>query len=505
MSRKRGRKSEPANKPGKQKPAKEEAKTATAKRGRPKHSGRQVAKKIKKGLQFRPDFASYYDMYRKAPWLARDAKRVYGKEDELCVVKRNNGEMGDGLTIIHYMVEELPGWEPVYDSVQTDFLIGARHELLGFVTMDAGVGSLEWNSVPTFSLKHMKGDREVVIGTLASIANEFDCAILGVGRQPITRGSPYTLVPKERYDILLDRFGDLFYPMSESTSAQLHVQCFGPEDMIRLMNLLFALSGILTALFANSPIFHGKVQRTSANTGKRYTRPKKLVTFAASRVPMWDDYAPGRVGVPSRPYTDVRDLCTKLWNTEYIIGPNGRGGYQSFGGAPFGDWVGRHRMTMDQFRDHALSHEGSVWEDVRGRLGFGTIEIRMCCQCPPWLAFALEPLIAGIVENQTEVWDYLTRSFSWADLRETQYTSSLFHFRTPIDLGGTEIIDVAKELLPMADKGLRMRGVRGERGLLDVARELVHSRRQPPAIDQIYAFQDGGIKELIEQFEYPAL
>ena len=419
-------------------------------------------------------------LYRQAPFARPGELRKIGIEDEWPFVSAD-GSMGHCQPMIDYLIRHESGWTPHFDEMWRDVLIGARHDQYGELKMEAGCGTLEWASPPSSNLHRLAELRREIVNLLVATAERFRLFMLGTGRQPCTRGCKATAVLKYRYEFFYRRFGRAFDLLHEINSQQVQVECRDPEEMVLLTNDLLMLTGFLTALAANSPIYWNKVG-----------------TLAASRVSAWDEYAPGRVGIPDRPYIDLRDLCQEMWKAEYIFGPDDkRDGYRLYG-RPFGEVVSRQPMPKRLFRQHAFCHEGCRWEDTRPRACHGTIENRCDCQQPQWMGVSLPALILGLVENHIGRRSLLNL-YDWRTWKRTRWTAAEFHFLAPI--GNQHLGDLLPDLLDIAKIGLQIRG-QGEEDLLEPVRQLIEERKHPPAVDQILAFQNGGIKELIERFAY---
>jgi gamma-glutamylcysteine synthetase len=422
------------------------------------------------------------DLYKKFPRARSEDLRCVGMEDELLVVRINDGKTGEALVLIAMLVEL--DWQPVYDVVHPELLIAAKHEELGMVTVDAGIGTLEWNSIPTNNLYALKEMRIRVIGLLASLAAKHNWVILGTGRHPVTRGSANILIPKDRYGLFLKRYGTGFHDLAVGASQQVHIEARGRRESIEMTNDFMALSAVVTAMSANSPYFSGN----------------KLRGLVSSRVSMWKHYDPKRTGIARRPYANIVDFCNQLWEAEYIVGPDDIGGYRLYG-YPFRELFRGRRMSDECFARHFSHQLGTWWFEARPRPEFKTVEARTPCQQPPGMGVAFPSLYMGWAEEPDGRRD-LVKSVPWTAWVQGRFDASQFHLKAKI--GKYKLHELAIEGLRVASTGLKKRKNGPEHLLLDPLHEVVQTRKHPPAIDQIHA-REQGLDKLLEMFSYRAV
>lgn len=415
-------------------------------------------------------------LYQKAPFAQPGQPRIVGMEDEFPVVDAK-GNMGSSEQVICALHKLHPEWERHREGV----VISATHPQFGAITIEAGDATLEWSS-PAGDLFSLAAWRRQVLNHLVAAAALDGQYLLGTGRHPLTRATKKRLTPKKRYWLFWRRYRENFLSLLEGTAQQIQIHCYNPEDQINLTNHFLQLSGLIIALTANSPIYWNKAG-----------------PLVSSRVPMWDQYAPGRVGIPERPFIDMIDWCRQMWSARLIFGPTRRHkGLMWQYDQPFGQIIREHPMGQRELREFALIHEGCLWWDVRPRFKFGSFEFRSACQQPQWMEIALAALILGMVEN-TIGRQSLINLFPWEIWRRTRWSAAEFHFLAPI---GEKIIlkELLAELVDMAEIGLKIRGL-GEEVFLEPIKQLMQ-RGHPPAIDQLQAFKQGGVEEVVKRFAY---
>src|SRR5579859_168844 len=123
------------------------------------------------------------------------------------------------------------------------------------------------------------------IEQLIEVGHEIGAAILGLGMQPVSRIDEIELLPKDRYRIMypyMARKGRLGQRMMKQTAGvQANLDYSDEADAMRKLRLSFALTPILYAIFANSPLCDGDLNG--------------YLTFRAH---IWTDTDPDRCGIP---------------------------------------------------------------------------------------------------------------------------------------------------------------------------------------------------------------
>lgn len=85
---------------------------------------------------------------------------------------------------------------------------------------------------------------------------------LGIGFQPFSGRDEIEWVPKKRYAVMRDYLadkGELAHDMMKRTTAiQISLDFLNEQDAVEKMRTVFALTTLISAVFANSPLYEGK-------------------------------------------------------------------------------------------------------------------------------------------------------------------------------------------------------------------------------------------------------
>lgn len=171
------------------------------------------------------------------------------------------------------------GWQPVYHGPH----IIALKKRGASITLEPG-GQIELSGQKSRTLDKNASELYRHLEEIKKISDPMGIAWLGIGLQPVSVEKNIQWVPKKRYDIMkavLKNKGSMTYSMmKETASVQVSLDFTSESDAIEKLRLGFALSPVLTAIFANSPISKGR-----------------LNGFYSKRAYIWRHTAPERTGI----------------------------------------------------------------------------------------------------------------------------------------------------------------------------------------------------------------
>jgi glutamate--cysteine ligase len=129
------------------------------------------------------------------------------------------------------------------------------------ITLEPGA-QLELSGAVHRSLQSMKEELAAYVTEVDEASRPLGIAWLGLGLQPVTAVADIAMIPKKRYAIMRDylpRRGSRAHVMMKQTACiQLNLDYGSEPDAADKLRTAMALSPLVTALYANSPLSEGK-------------------------------------------------------------------------------------------------------------------------------------------------------------------------------------------------------------------------------------------------------
>jgi glutamate--cysteine ligase len=379
----------------------------------------------------------------------RDDWRV-GTEVERLAVDRRTGRAipfsgSRGIETILRGLAERYGWEPQEEEGRVIALSRGGGE----ITLEPG-GQIELSGRPCVSVHEAREELEQHVDEVDEVAGPLDVEILGLGIQPFSRLDEIGLVPKRRYGIMwpyMAKVGSLGQTMMKQTATvQVNLDFASESDAMEKMRVSTGVGPIVNAIFANSPISDG------APNG-----------FLSRRAHIWTDTDPSRTGV-------LRFLFDRSASFEhyaewaldapmYFVKRNGD--YHDMTGVPFRrfwqEGAAGMRATVGDF---AL-HLSTLFPEVRLKT---YIELRMVDSQPAETILGLPALAKGMLYEADcllAAWD-LVKGLSWEDRLEL--ARDVPRAALAARVKRYKVVDLARELLTIAEEGLRRQNLRDPNG-----------------------------------------
>lgn len=387
-----------------------------------------------------------------------------GTEHEKVAVDRRTGRAvpfsgGRGVEAVLRQLAERFGWEPHEERGR----VIALSRPGGDITLEPG-GQLELSGRQCATLHEAAAELDEHVREITAVGDGLDIAFLGLGIQPISTVEEIEWVPKARYGIMgpyMLRVGRLGQRMMKQTATvQVNLDYESEADAMRKMRVAMGLGPVINAIFASSPISDG--------------RPNGFLSY---RGHIWTDTDPARCGMLPFLFEPRASFAAYVeWALDAPMYFVKRGGdYRDMTGIPFRrfwrDGAAGLRATVGDF---AL-HLSTLFPDVRLKT---YIELRTTDGQPPEAALALPAIAKGVLYDDDclfAAWD-LVKDWSWEErlrLRDDVHRAAL---RAP--LRRYQVQDVARELVAIAEEGLRRQACRDQRGqdervYLEPARDVV--------------------------------
>ena len=304
-----------------------------------------------------------------------------------------------------------------------------------------------------------------------AVGDELGIAWLGIGHTPFATREEISWMPKGRYAIMrryLPTRGERGLDMMLRTgTVQANFDYLDEADMAQKMRVAMAVSPLVSAIYANSPLVEGKA------TG-----------WVSERQRIWTDVDPDRTGVLPFVFRDdfgYQDYVE--WALDVPMFFIRRGGRYLDGvtGTPFRTFWERgfegHRATLTDWQDHLTT----LFPEVRLK---GYIEVRSADCGSRLLNCAFPALWKGLL------YDREAAEAAWALCRGIDPDTHRELIRDVAKIGlraeakGRPVLGLVQELVEISAEGLRRQGAlddkgRDERFYLDSVRAVLERGESP--------------------------
>ncbi len=367
------------------------------------------------------------------------------------------------------------------------------------ISLEPG-GQLELSGAPLETIHQTCDEVNEHLRQVREVADIIGVDFIGLGAAPIWQHEDMPLMPKGRYklmDAYMQKVGTMGRTMMRRTcTVQVNLDFGSEADMVQKMRVAIALQPVATALFANSPFLDG------APNGHKSWR---------SRV--WRDLDADRTGMV--PFVFDEGFGFERW-VEYALDVPmyfvyRDGEYVDALGQSFRDFLKGElpalpgeMPTLSDWADHltTLFPEARVKKFIEMRGADGGPWRRLC---------ALPAFWVGLIYDQGALdaaWD-LAKAFD-AETREEMRVQASVH-GLDAQAGGYKMLDLAKEVLEIAEAGLKARAMPGAGGLvpdethfLNALRESVETGKVPAdeLLDHYNGDWAGDLSRIYADFSY---
>lgn len=353
------------------------------------------------------------------------------------------------------------GWEPQEEEGRIVAL--SRGE--GEITLEPG-GQIELSGRPCTTLHEANHELHEHVREVVSVADELDVAFLGLGIQPFSKLDEIEWVPKKRYAIMapyMEKVGTLGQRMMKQTATvQTNLDYESEADAMQKMRVATGIGPILNALFANSPISDGA--------------PNGYLSY---RGHIWTDTDAARTGILPflfEPHAGFVDYVEWALDVPMYFVKRGKE-YIDLTGIPFRRyWKEGARGLRATVGDFAL-HLSTLFPEVRLKT---YIELRMVDSQPPESMLALSAIAKGVLyepDCMLGAWDLVK---GWTMEERVALNDAVHRTALATPFRSYRVQDLARELLDIAEEGLRRQDCRDERGETEaiyLERALDYARR----------------------------
>jgi glutamate--cysteine ligase len=408
--------------------------------------------------------------YFRAGEKPREAWRV-GTEHEKLGIREDGlapipyeGEGGIGALLER--VAELDGWRRIAEGGRTIAL--ARDGMS--ITLEPG-GQLELSGEPKRTIHETCSEFQTHLALMRRVSEPWGIAWLALGADPFHPVEEAPRMPRVRHELMrryLPTRGSLALEMMHQTgTVQANFDWSDEADMVAKMRAAMAVTPIVSAIYANSSLKNGKASGFISRRVHiwQHTDPDRcgLLPFVFDEGFGYEAYARWAFGVPM--FFVVREHE-----------------YRPAGGLTFGDFVRDGfegtRATLADFDRHLTT----LFPEVRIKR---FLEVRGADAVPPSLTCSLPALWKGLLYDDQARAGALELAGGWsADERQAVLEDVARRGLAAAAPGGRTLLEPARELVALADAGLRRLGHAGRRdpdesGFLDPVRGQLEVGRSP--------------------------
>jgi len=407
----------------------------------------------------RGDLVAYFESAEKP----RDLWKVGTEHEKIGVyvsdASRIPYEGERGIRTLLDRIAERDGWKPIYEGENVIALSrdGAS------ITLEPG-GQVELSGAPLRTARETCAEFNTHVNLLKEMSSDLGVAWLAIGADPFHTIPEIPIVPKQRYAIMrryLPTRGQLALHMMHATATvQANFDYASSADMAEKLRTAMGVSPLVSAIYANSSLSEGRANG-----------------FMSRRVEIWRHTDPDRCGVLGFVFEPGFDYDRYVeWALDvpmfFVVRDHT---YLPAMGRSFRDFM-RHGLDGHQatIEDWDL-HLTTLFPEVRLKR---YIEVRGADAASPAMTCALPALWKGLLyddQARNAAWE-LCRGWSLAQRTEALGEIALYGLRARV--AGRSALEMAGELVAIADEGLARIAERGEtdrdeRGFLDSLREQI--------------------------------
>jgi glutamate--cysteine ligase len=311
------------------------------------------------------------------------------------------------------------------------------------VTLEPG-GQLELSGAPLENIHQICSEMTGHMAELRDISDELSLTWLGIGFHPFASQADLPWVPKGRYAIMrryLPTRGEHGLDMMRRTATvQANFDYSSEESAMRALRISLRLSPLVTAMFANSPFYEGKLFG-----GKSF------------RAKVWLSVDPARQGLLKNVLergTRFADYIEWALDAPMFLIKRGVEVIENTGQS-FRSFLQHGFRGIRPVRSDWETHLNTLFPEVRLKR---TIEVRGADSLPANLICALPALWTGILydDRALDEADELSASFTFDELEAVR--PDIGKLALGATFRGKPLASLAERLLEIASGGLERRG-----------------------------------------------
>ncbi|MDO5648915.1 glutamate--cysteine ligase [Paracoccus sp. (in: a-proteobacteria)] len=342
------------------------------------------------------------------------------------------------------------GWSPVTEQGK---LIGLERNGAN-ISLEPG-GQLELSGAPLETIHQTCDEVNQHLTEVKAVANDIGAGFIGLGAAPIWSQDQMPMMPKGRYALMtpyMQSVGTLGTQMMYRTcTVQVNLDFASEADMVQKLRVALALQPVATALFANSPFLDNQ--------------PNGMKSWRAH---IWQNLDAARTGM--LPFVFDEGFGYDAW-VDYVLDVPmyfvyRDGKYINALGQSFRDFL-RGELpalpgeipTLSDWADHMTTvfPEARVKKYIEMRGADGGPWRRLCALPALWVGLTYDQTALDAAWDLVRGWDAETRDA----LRVGAGRDGL-----AAQVGRIKMHDLAREVLAIAETGLKNRACPGAGGLV---------------------------------------
>ena len=387
------------------------------------------------------------------------------------------------------------GWAPVEEGGKIIGLVkdGAN------VSLEPG-GQLELSGAPLSTIHETCDEVNVHLKEVQSVADGIGARFIGLGAAPEWTHEQMPLMPKGRYKLMDAYMGTVgthgTQMMRRTCTVQVNLDFSSEADMVQKMRVAVALQPVATALFANSPFFEGKPN------GHKSWRSR-----------IWRSLDDARTGMVPFVFEDgfgfERWVDYVLDVPMYFVYRDGK--YVDALGQSFRDFLKGElpalpgeTPTLSDWADHMTTvfPEARVKQYIEMRGADGGPWRRLCALPAFWVGLTYDQSALDAAWDLAKGWDAETREA----MRVAASVEGL-----EAQAGGIKMHDLAREVLAIAESGLKARAKPGAGGMipdethfLNALKETVETGKTPAdeLLERYHGDWQGDLSKIYAEYSY---
>ncbi len=336
------------------------------------------------------------------------------------------------------------------------------------ITLEPG-GQFELSLSPKKTIAECKFEIEKLDNKIKPLLDSLDIQFINSGVSPLTSKENIDFIPKKRYAVMAKNLPGKFYEnmMKETAGIQTSIDFSSEEDAIIKLRLAIKLSPIMTAMFANSPVYQGKLSGYKSHRALSWLHTdnnrcglidKKL--FDSNGNYSFGDYVDAVLETP----------MLFIVRNKKIIEINQKITFKNFLNNGFGEYI----ASMEDF----LLHCNLFFPEARLN---NYIEIRNHdCQKGD-LKYSIPAVYKGLFLTKQSINEAnkLLKDISFEEFETAR--QKVPRHALAANLGKYKISEIAKEILKIAHSSLNREG-KNEQKFLEPIMELTNEEKCPADI-----------------------